>query len=101
MKKTIALVLSVIMMFSMCIPAAALSFGREETLRLVVPENWEMNIGDSRTVEAVFSSGVTNRVLTWSTDPADVATVDEWGRVTAIKEGTATITAQTSEGLTS
>ena len=101
MKKTIALVLSVIMMFSMCIPAAALSFGREETLRLVVPENWEMNIGDSRTVEAVFSSGVTNRVLTWSTDPADVATVDEWGRVTAIKEGTATITAQTSEGLNS
>ncbi len=101
MKKTVALILSLIMMCSMCIPAAALSFGREETLRLVVPENWEMNIGDSRTVEAIFSAGVTNRVLTWSTDHADVASVDEWGRVTAIKEGTATITAQTSEGLTS
>ena len=102
MKKTIALVLSLLMMFSVCMPVgAAFSFGSEATLRLVVPENWEMNIGDSRSVEAVFSSGVTNRVLTWSTDPADVASVDEWGRVTAVKEGTATVTAKTSDGLTS
>ena len=101
MKKTIALVLSLIMMFSVCMPAAAFNFGNKEKLRLVVPENWEMNIGDSRSVEAVFASEVTDRVLTWSADPADVATVDEWGRVTAVKEGTAIVTAKTSEGLTS
>lgn len=101
MKKIIALVLSLIMMCSVCIPAAAFNFGCKETLRLVVPQDWEMNIGDSRTVEAVFSSGVTNRVLTWSTDPADVACVDAWGRVTALKEGTVTVTAQTDDGLIS
>ncbi len=101
MKKAIAMALALIMMFSVCIPASALSFGVKATLRLVVPENWEMNIGDSRSVEAVFTGDVTNRVLTWSTDPADVASVDEWGRVTAVKEGTATVTAKTSDGLTS
>ena len=102
MKKVIALVLSMVMMFSVCIPAGAIfEFGSKDELRLVVPENWEMNIGDSRSVEAVFSAGVTNRVLSWSTDPADVASVDEWGRVTAIKVGTATVTAKTSDGLTS
>lgn len=101
MKKTIALVLALIMMCSMCIPAAAFGFGKEDTLRIVVPENWEMNIGDSRTVEAVFSEGVTDRVLIWSADPADIASVDEWGRVTALKEGKATITAKTDAGLMS
>ncbi len=101
MKKIVALALSLIMMCSVCIPATAFSYGCIETLRLVVPENWEMNIGDSRTVETVFSTGVTNRVLTWSTDPGDVASVDAWGRVTALKEGTVTVTAQTSDGLTS
>ena len=102
MKKAIALVLSLIMMFSVCMPATAVfEFGSKGELRLVVPENWEMNIGDSRSVEAVFTGNVTNRVLTWSTDPADVASVDEWGRVTAVKEGSATVTAKTSDGLTS
>ena len=102
MKKTIALVLSLIMLFSVCMPVNAIfEFGSKAKLRLVVPENWEMNIGDSRSVEAVFTGDVTNRVLTWSTDPADVASVDEWGRVTAVKEGTATVTAKTSDGLTS
>ena len=102
MKKAIALVLSLIMMFSVCMPATAIfESGSKKELRLVVPENWEMNIGDSRSVEAVFTDDVTNRVLTWSTDPADVASVDEWGRVTALKKGTATVTAKTSDGLTS
>ena len=101
MKKTISLILALIMMCSMCMPVAAFGFGKEDTLRIVVPENWEMNIGDSRTVEAVFSAGVTDRVLSWSADPADIASVDEWGRVTALKEGKATITAKTDAGLMS
>lgn len=101
MKKTIALLLSLIMMFSVCMPVCAFQLGGKTSLRIVVPENWEMNIGDSRSVESVFEGDVTNRVLTWSADPADVASVDEWGRVTALKEGTATITATTSDGLVS
>ncbi|MCR5150890.1 MAG: Ig-like domain-containing protein [Clostridiales bacterium] len=62
-------------------------------LRLAVPENWELNVGDSRTVDAVFSEKVSDRRLTWSVQPPDVASVDKWGRVTALSPGVATITA--------
>ena len=71
MKKAIALVLSLIMMFSVCMPATAFKLGSKENLRLVVPENWEMNIGDSRTVDAVMGD-TENRVLTWTAEPASV-----------------------------
>lgn len=68
-------------------------FAKGESLRLVVPENWEMQAGDSRTVECVFGNKVTDRIISWSAEPSDVASVDEWGRVTAISTGKATITA--------
>lgn len=58
-----------------------------------------MDVGDSRSVESVFAESVRNRVLSWTADPESVATVDEWGRVTAVGEGEATITAETSDGL--
>ncbi len=96
MKKIIAIILSVITLISSCVPAYAIS--KDEGFRLVVPENWEMSIGDSRSVEAVFLGTVTERRLTWKTDPEDVASVDEWGRVTALKEGTAKVTAKTNSG---
>ncbi len=99
MKKIIAFTLCLIMAFSLCTPAAA-TFWRDDVIavRLVVPRDWEMNIGDSRSVEAVFDGSVTNRVLTWSVYPAEVASVDKWGRVTALKEGTATVKAELSDG---
>ncbi len=99
MKKVLSVVLALILAFSTCICASA-AFGKNNaTLRLVVPENWEMDIGDSRSVEAVFSASVTHRTLTWSAEPASVAKVDSWGRVTALAEGTATITAGNADGL--
>lgn len=86
-------------------PAAASSSAAskptEETLRLVVPEGWELNEGDSRSVEAVFASDITNRVLSWKTGDEKIATVDKWGRVTAVSEGETTVTAETSDGLKS
>lgn len=99
MKKIIALTLSLIMVFSLCMPAGA-TFWRDDVIavRLVVPENWEMNVGDSRSVEAVFDGSVTNRVLSWKAEPAEVASVDKWGRVTALSQGTATVTATLSGG---
>lgn len=99
MKKIIALTLSLIMVFSLCMPAGA-TFWRDDVIavRLVVPENWEMNVGDSRSVEAVFDGSVTNRVLSWKAEPAEVASVDKWGRVTALSQGTATVTATLSDG---
>ncbi len=99
MKKMLALLLSIVMVFGMMLPAGA-TFWKDEVavLRLIVPENWEMTIGDSRTVD-LAASGTTNFVK-WSAEPADVASVDEFGRVTALKEGTAVITAQNTDGYT-
>ncbi len=97
MKKFIALALTIIMLFSLFVPAYAA--GKEEPcFRLIVPDNWEMNVGDSRTVDlAAFE---TSNYATWTAEPKDVAKVDLFGRVTALKEGTAVITAQNGEGYT-
>lgn len=98
MKKIISLALSMIMLFSLCMPAAATFCGDVIKVRIVIPNDWEMNIGDSRTVEAVFDSSVTNRVLTWTVSDEKVASVDQWGRVTALSKGKATVTATLSDG---
>ena len=91
MKKIVALLLSVLMLVSFCMPAAAGLFSKDEAvLRLIVPENWEMTIGDSRTVDLAADN--TSNAAKWSADPADVASVDAYGRVTALKEGEAVIT---------
>ena len=104
MKRIIAIFLTVILFVGMAVPtmSEAFFFGSSEAqpvLRLIVPENWEMEIGDSRTVDYVFD-GTENQVLTWSVSPADVASVDQWGRVTALGTGVAVVTAQNSDGLT-
>ena len=102
MKKIIALLLALVMLMGLCVPAMATDgnvTNDEAVLRLIVPENWEMEKGDSRTLDVVMS-GTDKRVLVWSAEPSDVAKVDIWGRVTALKQGTATITAQNADGLT-
>ena len=99
MKKAIALILSLIMVMSSCMCMASALFEKKEAiLRLIVPENWEMDIGDSRTDDCAVKN--TSNYVKWSAEPADVAKVDKWGRVTALKAGKAEITATTSEGLT-
>lgn len=99
MKRLIAIVISLALFLGVCLPITAVAENKQAVLRLIVPENWEMDIGDSRTVDYAFD-GTQNHVLTWSCDPSDVAQVDEWGRVTALKEGEAVVTAQNSDGLT-
>ena len=99
MKKILAVILTVTMLLSLAMPAAAGFFQKDEaTLRLVVPENWEMTIGDSRSVDIVTDG--TSNYAQWSVDPADVASVDAYGRVTALKEGKAVVTAQNKDGYT-
>ena len=82
---------------SFCITLSSLITGFfpiNKDLRIVVPEDWELCIGDSRTLECVFSEKITNRNLEWSVEPENVASVDKWGRVTAVSEGEATVTAK-------
>ncbi len=55
--------------------------------------------GDSVQIEAsVTPFGATNKTILWSTSDPSVATVDAGGKVTAVKKGTATITATTADG---
>ncbi len=68
-------------------------------IRLVVPNNWELEVGDSRSVDCVFDETLTNQTLTWSCS-SDNATVDKWGRVTAHTPGKVTVTAVTPDGHT-
>ncbi|MBR3588811.1 MAG: Ig-like domain-containing protein [Clostridia bacterium] len=90
-------IISLVVSFAIFLSSGIASiFAKGESLRLVVPENWEMQVGDSRTLECVFGNKVTDRVIDWSVTPSDVASVDEWGRVTALRTGEATITAKTS-----
>ena len=80
----------------MCILISSLFsgfFSVEEKLRIVVPDDWELCVGDSRTLECIFSEKITERKLTWSVEPENVASVDKWGRVTALQIGRATVTA--------
>ena len=52
-------------------------------------------VGGTETLTATVSpSNATDKSVTWSTSDATVATVDESGKVTALKVGTATITAK-------
>ncbi len=48
--------------------------------------------------ETVQPTNATNKKVTWSSDNTDIATVDENGLVTAVKEGTANITVTTEDG---
>ncbi len=103
MKRIIAIVLTLALFVGTFCPITAMAKSdkdaEEAVMRLIVPENWEMCIGDSRTVDYAMG-GTEKRMLTWTAEPADVAKVDSWGRVTALKEGEAVITAKTEEGLT-
>lgn len=57
-----------------------------------------LNVGATETLTAtVAPDNATNKAVTWTTDNAEVATVAD-GVVTAVAEGTATITATTADG---
>lgn len=69
-------------------------------INLSVPENCEMVVGDSRSIDFVILPESNKlRAVTWASSDESVATVDEWGRVTAKQAGTVTITA-TAKGNT-
>ena len=88
-------VLSFIMSAAMLLPSLIGGFGgSDQDLRIVVPEDWELCVGDSRTLECVFDEDITDRQLTFSVEPAGIASVDKWGRVTATAVGEAVVTAK-------
>ena len=61
----------------------------------------ELTEGESTTLKAIITpENADDKTVTWSSSDETVASVDATGLVTAIKAGTATITATTSNGLT-
>lgn len=55
--------------------------------------------GETNSLKAtVTPANATNKDVTWTSDNEDVATVDETGKITAIGQGTATITVTTDDG---
>ncbi len=62
------------------------------------PETKELVEGDSFTLKAVIApEDATNTNVSWSTSNGNIATVDGTGKVTAVKEGVATITVTTED----
>lgn len=60
-----------------------------------------LEIGGTETLTAtVAPENATDKTVTWESDKTNIATVDNNGKVTAIKDGTATITAKTANGKT-
>lgn len=100
MKKTLSrslsLLLAVVLAVSLALPAAAASVAvtgvtLDKTSVTLAPK-------DSITLKAtVQPDNATNQNLTWSSNREDVATVSSKGVVTAVTEGTTTITVKTKE----
>lgn len=58
-----------------------------------------LTVGETETLTAtVTPEDATNNEITWTSSKPEVATVDEDGKVTAVAEGTATITVTTDDG---
>ncbi len=69
-----------------------------EGLKLNMKET-ELEEGKTVVLKATVSpENATNSTLNWSSSDEKIATVDESGKVTAIGEGTATITVETTDG---
>lgn len=65
-----------------------LSFGADVDGKTI-----DMNLGDSKTYTATLSPNVDGAVISYVSSVADIASVDNTGKITALKEGTSTITA--------
>ena len=89
--RIISLILSISMMFS-----SFFSFfnSSAKELRILVPEEWEMGVGDSRALDCVFKDKEHTGAITWSVSPDEVAVVDDQGRITVTGIGQAAVTAK-------
>ena len=59
----------------------------------------EMKVGDTaQLTETVNPSNAADKTVTWSTADAAIASIDQTGTITAVAEGTTTITVTTNDG---
>ena len=105
---TCRLLLFVLLISSFICMSASADKTKEKVLpvkiKLPIPENCEMEVGDSRVIDVLFFSGkdnlansdfktVTERGINWSITPEGLATIDNYGRLDTLKPGKIEITA--------
>ena len=65
----------------------------------IVPGSLDLNVGDSAPLSAsIEPAEASNGAFNWSSDDSSIASVDQSGKVTALKEGTTTIKATLVDG---
>lgn len=70
-----------------------------EVTGIALDSELQMTVGDTATLNPeVQPANANNKQVHWNTDNNDVVSVDQTGKLTAVAEGTATITATTVEG---
>ncbi len=63
------------------------------------PGSLNLSVGSTATLQATVSpDNAANKTLTWSSNAPDIVSVDKDGKVTALKAGTAIITATAADG---
>lgn len=91
-------IISLIISVSMMLLSLVAAFGSpQKNLRILVPEDFELCIGEGRALSCIFKDKEQTGEVIWSVSPSDVAMVDTMGRVTATGIGTATVTAVSGE----
>lgn len=67
---------------------------------VILAPSMALEVGDitDPVVMAVIPTNATNQAVTWSTSDSKIATVSEYGEVTAVAKGTATVTVTTADG---
>ncbi|TEB44807.1 hypothetical protein D0809_06320 [Flavobacterium circumlabens] len=66
------------------------------------PSSLNLNLGSKQVINTTFTpSDATNQIVNWTSSNAAVAKVNNWGMITGVSIGTATITGKTSDGRTS
>lgn len=63
----------------------------------ISPKTNNLEVGATRNLSAAVTPSTAKQTVTWSSSNDKVATVDSNGKVTAVSEGTATITATSTE----
>ncbi len=96
MKKLLSVLLAVMMILSLAACAGDEVVHPEAVI--MEKDAIALTVGQEETLSAVVDLNATDRSVTWSSSDEAVATVDANGKVTAVAEGTATITVTTNDG---
>ena len=65
---------------------------------IIVDNSLSLKVGENATISLTILPADASQTATWTSDDETVATVDATGKVVALKQGTANITAKTTDG---